>query len=156
MKNLLLYFVFAVSALLVLLNRYTPFYISDYRLHFVVLFLAASTFVVIIGQRYDKLKSAKSIAVAVVVVGLACFLKAYLSWGGDWKTQTILYENIAKSSTSIDYQLRGDRFSFGYKKRIVEVNRLLPGMQWTTDNDTVVLDPSIWKKVDRVVNTIEL
>lgn len=156
MKNLLLYFVFAVSASLVLLNRYTPFYISDYRLHFAVLFLAAATFVVIIGQRYDKLKSAQSIAIAVGVVGLACFLKAYLSWGGDWKTQTILYENIAKNSTSIDYQLRGDRFSFGYKERIVEVNRLLPGMQWTTDNDTVALDPAVWKKVDRVVNTIQL
>jgi len=156
MKHLPIYVLFAITALLVLLNRYTPLYISDYRIHFLVLFLAAATFIVIMGHRFDKLKTTKSIAIVFVVVGIACFLKAYLSWGGDWKTQTILYENVANSSTTINYQMRGDRFAFGYKKRVVEIREIVPTIEWTTDIDTLLMDKTQWKKVNKEINELGL
>lgn len=156
MKHLPIYVLFVITALLVVLNRYTPLYISDYRMHFLVLFLAVATFVVVIGHRFGKLKTTKSIAIVFAVVGIACFLKAYLSWGGDWKTQTILYENIANSSKTINYQLRGDRFSFGYKKRVVEVNKLLPTFEWNTNADTLSIDKTQWKKVNKEINEMEI
>jgi len=156
MKHLPIYVLFAITAVLVVLNRYTPLYISDYRIHFLVLFLAAATFVVIMGHRFDKLKTTKSIAVVFVVVGIACFLKAYLSWGGDWKTQTILYENVANSNKTINYQMRGDRFAFGYKKRVVEINKIVPAIEWTTDIDTLLMDKTQWKKVDKQINELGL
>lgn len=155
-QHLPIYVLFVITALLVLLNRYTPLYISDYRVHFIVLFLAVATFVIIVGHLFGKLKTTKSIAFVFAVVGIACFLKAYLSWGGDWKTQTILYENLANSSKTINYQMRGDRFSFGYKKRVVEINKLLPTIEWTTDVDTLLIEKSQWKKVNKEVNEIGL
>lgn len=156
MKHLPLYLLFAITAILVLLNRYTPLYISDYRIHFLMLFLAAATFVVIMGHRFDKLKTTKSIAIVFVVVGIACFLKAYLSWGGDWKTQVILYENVANTNKTINYQMRGDRFSFGYKKRVVEIKKIVPTIEWTTDIDTLLMDKTQWKKVDKQINELGL
>ena len=156
MKHLPLYVLFAITALLVLLNRYSPLYISDYRIHFLVLFLAAATFVIIMGHRFDKLRTTKSIAIVFVIVGIACFLKAYLSWGGDWKTQTILYENVANSNKTINYQMRGDRFAFGYKKRVVEIKKIVPSIQWTTDIDTLLMNKTQWKKVDKQINELGL
>ena len=156
MIHLRLYVLFAITALLVILNRYTPLYISDYRIHFLVLFLAAATFVIIMGHRFDKLRTTKSIAIVFVVVGIACFLIGYLSWGGDWKTQTILYENVANSNKTINYQMRGDRFAFGYKKRVVEIKKIVPTIQWTTDIDTLLMDKTQWKKVDKQINELEL
>lgn len=147
MKHLPIYVLFAITALLVLLNRFTPFYINDYRVHFMMLFIAAATFVIIIGHLFGKLKSAKAIALVFLVVGIGCFLKAYLSWGGDWKTETILYHNLEDTNKTIDYQIRGDRFSFGFKKRVVEVRKLAPGFEWNTDIDTLTMDQSKWKKV---------
>ncbi|HEX8269869.1 MAG TPA: hypothetical protein VF581_08245 [Flavobacterium sp.] len=154
MKHLPIYILFVVCATLIAVNRLTPFYISDYRLHFVVLFIAASTFVIIIGHLFHKLKTTKSMILVVLIVGCLCFLRGYFSWGGDWKTQTVLYRSIEDSDKTIDIQLRGDRFAFGYRKRVVEIQKLVPGMLWTTDIDTLTLSTQEWRRVNEQVNSI--
>jgi hypothetical protein len=155
-SHLTIYILFAVTAAIVLLNRYTEFYLTDYRVHFFFLFNAASSLVIIIGHFFNKLKTGKSILITFAAVGILCFLKAYFTWGGDWKTQTIVYRNIQNANKTIDYQLRADQFSFGYKKRVVEIRQLAPFMQWTSDVDTSGIDLSQWKKIDLNVDGMGL
>lgn len=154
--HLSLYIIFAISATFILLNRYTDLYLTDYRVHFLFLFLAAASFVVIVGHLFKKLHSTKSIIITFILVGIACFLKAFFTWGGDWKTQTRLYENVKNEKKTIDVQLRADKFNFGYKKRVIAIYHIAPFMQWTTDIDTTKMDESRWKRVDLYLNEMEL
>lgn len=154
--HLSLYILFAIAATLILLNRYTDLYLTDYRVHFLFLFLAAATFVVIIGHLFKKLQTSKSIIITFLIVGVACFLKAFFTWGGDWKTQTRIYENVERPNKTIDIQLRADKFNFGYKERVIAIDHIAPFMQWTTDVDTTTLDASKWKRVDLYLNEMQL
>ena len=158
MKNLhlSLYLIFAITASVVLLNRYTDLYLTDYRVHFFFLFFAASSFVVIIGHLFKKLQTNKSIFITFIIVGIVCFLKAFFTWGGDWKTQTRMYQNIENQNKTVDIQLRADKFNFGYKERVVEIYTIAPFMQWTTDVDTTKMDESKWKRVDLKLNEMKL
>ncbi len=152
MKHIAIYILFALSAALILLNRFTDLYLSDYRLHYLMLFIASATFVIIVGHIFNKLKTVKSILTVFVVMGVLCFLKGFFTWGGDWKTETVVYRNLKNDNKTIDIQLRGDRFAFGYKKRIVEIYKLAPGILWTSDVDTLTLDPLEWKRMDQGVH----
>jgi len=156
MKHIGIYILFAVSAILILVNRYSELYINDYRIHFLFLFTAAATFVIIVGHLFGKLRTNKSILITFIIVGVCCFLKAYFTWGGDWKTQTILYQNISNTNKTINYQLRAMRFQFGYKKRVVQINHLAPFLEWNTDVDTLNVDKTQWKKVDIEVDEMKL
>lgn len=151
-----LYLLFIISALIILLNRYTDLYLTDYRVHFFFLFFAASSFVVIIGHLFNKLKTNKSIISTFIAVGAICFLKAFFTWGGDWKTQNRLYQNIEHKEKSIDIQLRADKFAFGYKQRVIAIYQVAPFIQWTTDIDTNKIDSSKWKRVDLFLNEMKL
>ncbi|CAM4098591.1 hypothetical protein FLAN108750_10215 [Flavobacterium antarcticum] len=158
MKNLhiSLYFIFIVTATIILLNRYTDFLLTDYRVHFFFLFFAASSFVIIVGHIFKKLRTTKSIILTFVIVGILCFIKAFFTWVGDWKTQTVLYQNIADKNKTVNVQMRADKFSFGYKKRVIAIYNIAPFMQWTTDIDTTTIDQSKWERVNLDLNEMNL
>ena len=155
-NHLFIYILFLITATIVLLNRYTAFYINDYRVHFLFDFLAAASLVIIIGHLFKKLRTNTSIIITFIVVGILVFLKAFFTWGGDWKTQTILYRNIENKNKTINFQLRADKFSFGYKKRVACIDKLAPFMEWTTDVDTMLIDKSKWEKLNIRVNEMKL
>lgn len=155
MKHISIYILFVLCATIIVLNRFTALYISDYRLHFALLFIAASTFVIIIGHLFKRLRSTKSIVLTFIIVGTLCFVRAFFTWGGDWKTETVIYRNNDDAKRTIDMQLRGDHFAFGYKQRIVEICKLAPGIVWTTDVDTLQLDQLQWHRVDEQVNSLQ-
>lgn len=94
MTHTIIYVLFAITATLVLLNRYTSLYINNSIVHFTLLFIAAASFIVIAGHFFGKLKTNKSITVIFLMVSVLCFLKSFLTWGGDWKTQTVAYRNL--------------------------------------------------------------
>lgn len=154
-SHLSIYIIFVFTATIVLLNRYTDFHITDYRVHFFFDFFAASSLIIIIGHLLKKLQTNRSILFSFLIVGVLFFLKAFFTWGGDWKTQTVLYRNIADKNKTINYQLRADRFSFGYKKRVVQIYSLAPFMEWTSDIDTLFMDKSKWEKVDLHLNEMQ-
>lgn len=154
--HLSLYIIFAFTATIILLNRYTDLYLTDYRVHFFFLFLAAASFVVIVGHLFKKLRTNKSIIITFIVIGILSFLKAFFTWGGDWKTQNRLYENIENKNKTIDVQLRADKFSFGYKKRVIAIYNISPYIQWNTDIDTTKIDETKWKRVDLYLNEMQL
>lgn len=156
MKNTILYVLFGITMALTIVNRYTAFYINNSILHFVIFFIAIVTFVFIIGHLTGKLKSTKSQFLTFIIVGVLCFLQSFLAWGGDWKTQTILYRNLTNNNKTIEFQMRGDRFSFGYKKRVINRFKLFPGFDWTTDIDTTTINHRKWKKINLYVNEMKL
>jgi hypothetical protein len=152
MTHTIIYVLFAITATLILLNRYTSLYINNAIVHFTLLFIAAGSFIVIMGHFFGKLKTNKSIAFTFVMVGLLCFLRSFLTWGGDWKTQTVAYRNLNNRRRTIEYQMRGDRFSFGYKKRVISRLKIVPFIDWNTDIDTLSLDAAKWSRADENVN----
>jgi hypothetical protein len=154
--HLTIYIIFTVAATIILLNRYTDFYITDYRVHYFFLFFAASSFVIIIGHLFRKLRSNRSILIVFILTGAVCFAKAFLTWGGDWKTQTVLYRSLADKNKTIEFQMRADKFSFGYKKRVVGIYSLAPFMEWTTNIDTIHMDKSKWEKLNLQLNEMGL
>ena len=154
--NLSIYIIFVFTATIVLLNRFTPFYIADYRVHFFFLFFATSSFIIIIGHLFKKLSSNKSIFLTFIIIGILCLLKAFFTWDGDWKTQTLLFRNTSDKNKTINFQLSAKRFSFGYKQRIIEIYNLAPFMEWTTDIDTLYMDKSKWEKLDLRLNEMQL
>jgi len=156
MKHIIIYILFAVSATLILLNRYTPLYINSSILHYCLLFIAAATFIITLGHLFGKLKTSRSILITFLIVAVVCFLKAFLTWGGDWKTQTILYTSTENDNRVIEYQMQGNRFAFGYRKRIINRLKIAPLIDWTTDIDTVGLKSTQWKRVGKNVNELGL
>jgi hypothetical protein len=155
MKTLMINIVFAITSLLLFLNRYTALYINNSIVHFVILLTAAISFIFIAGRLFGKLQTAKSRLLTILIVGCLCFIQSFLTWGGDWKTQTILYQNLGDRNKTIDFQMRGDRFAFGYKKRVINRLKLFPGLDWTTDVDTTKISSRQWKKVNLYVNEMK-
>ncbi|BDU25720.1 hypothetical protein [Flavobacterium sp. GSB-24] len=155
MKTLMINIAFVLTSLLLFLNRYTALYINNSIIHFILLLVAAISFIFIAGQLFGKLQTTKSRLVTILIVGCLCFIQSFLTWGGDWKTQTILYQNKVNFNKTIEFQMRGDRFSFGYKKRVINRLKLFPGFDWTTDVDTAKINSRQWKKVNLYVNEMK-
>ena len=79
---------------------------------------------------------------------------AFLLGASDWKTQTVVYGNLKNEDKSVDIKFRGDRSAFGDKK-IVEIYKLTPSVLWTSDVNTLTLDPLEWKRTDQGVHISE-
>jgi hypothetical protein len=122
MKHIIIYILFAICATLILSNRYTLLYINSSILHYCLLFIAAATLIVIVRHLYCMLRTGKSILLTFLLVAIISFIKAFLTWGGDWKTQTVLYASMDNNRRTIEYKMQGNRFAFEYRKHII--NRL--------------------------------
>ena len=145
-------FTFTVLAI----NRYTPLYINNDAVHYLLLVTACFTLVLLAGHAVNRIKQKKSRLLAFLAVALICFGKAFLTWGGEWKTQTILYKSANSGRKTIEYQMRGDRFSFGYRKRVVGRLRIVPSIDWITDIDSTAIDTTRWRRIDETVNALGL
>lgn len=156
MKTFLLYMTFLISTTLLFLNRYTALYINNSIIHLALIIIAIVTLSFITGQILGKLKSKPSKLLLILLVSLLCYAKAFLTWDGDWKTQIILYHNIANKKVTVDFQMQDNRFTFGYKKRITKRFKLFPGFDWIADVDTATLNAKEWKKMDLYVNELHL
>jgi len=157
MKPYFVFTVFIVSTTILLLNRYTPLYINNTIVHFIFLLLAATSFTIVIGSvLFKSIKTWHAKFLILLLVTFICLLKAFTTWSGDWMTQTILYRNRQNDRKTIEFQMRGDRFSFGYKKRIVGRMKIIPWIDWTTDIDTTAIDTLQWKRVNEQINELGL
>lgn len=156
MKTFLLYMTFIISITLLFLNQYTALYINNSIIHLALIITAIVTLSFIAGQILGKLKSRPSKLLFILLVSLLCYAKAFLTWDGDWKTQIVLYRNIANKKVTVDFQMQDNRFTFGYKKRIAKRLKLFPGFDWITDVDTAALNVKEWKKMNLYVNELHL
>jgi hypothetical protein len=150
------FIIFTLSTGVIVMERFTPVYINSFYIRLGLYIISASLLSFWIGWilfGYKAVQKRRAIFVIVIVISL---LKAYLTWGGDWKTQTILYTNPNDDCKTIEFQMRGDWFAFGYKKRIVERKKIIPFLDYISDTDTLKLDKEIWKRVDKTVNELKL
>lgn len=150
------FIIFTISTSLILLERLTPLEINNFYVRLFLYIISSSLLCFWIGWIFFGFKAVKRRWVIFLSVGVICLLKAYLTWGGDWKTQTILYVNSHNKSRTIDFQMRGDWYAFGYKKRIVERKKIIPFFDLTYEVDTTTLDKALWKRIDKKVNKLRL
>lgn len=148
------FIVFSLSTGVIAMERLTPLYINNFYIRLILYIIAASLFCFWIGWILFGYAAVRNRTLIFVVVVIACFFNAYLRWGGDWKTQTVLYSH--NNGKTIEFQMRGDWYAFGYKKRIVERKKIIPFFDYITDVDTTKLDKSSWKRIDRNVNQLKL
>lgn len=147
---------FILTAPLLILDRYTALQINNTLVHFIVFYLAVTALPVALLVYAFGEKTLNGIFVILFSTLAICGLKAFLTWGGDWKTQTIIYRNVENPNKTIEFRMRGDRFAFGYKKQIVQREKVLPFVDLIYDVDTSKVDPSKWSKTNQIVNEIRL
>lgn len=150
------FIVFLISTVVLIVERVTPVYINNSYVRLVLYVISVSLFSFWIGWILFGFKAVRKRKLIFAIVLAICALKAFLTWGGDWKTQTILYNNNLSGCKTIEFQMRGDWYAFGYKNRIVERKRILPFFDLITDIDTSKLDKRTWKRVDKKVNELKL
>jgi len=150
------FIVFLISTGVIAVERFTPVYINNSYVRLFFYIVSASLFSFWAGWILFGFKAVKKRKLIFFTVAGLCVLKAYLTWGGDWKTQTILYANKDSGRSTIEFQMRGDWYAFGYKKRIVERKKIIPFFDYITDVDTVTIDKAVWKRVDKKVNQLKL
>jgi hypothetical protein len=150
------FIIFVISTGLIAVERFTPVYINNFYIRLLLYIFSASLFSFWIGWILFGFKAVRKRAAIFIAVVMIVMLKAYLTWGGDWKTQTVLYANKIHSCKTIEFQMRGDWFAFGYKKRIVERKRIIPFFDYISNPDTTKVDQTVWKRVDKKVNQLGL
>ncbi|MBS2214053.1 hypothetical protein KEM09_21790 [Carboxylicivirga mesophila] len=88
---------------------------------------------------------------AVLITGITTEI---FNWNGDWKTQTILYENGQFEFKTIEFQMQ-DKGALGYNRRIVEVTKLTSFLSIIEPVDTSSTELP-WIKVDKEINELGL
>lgn len=150
------FIIFMVSTGTIIIERVTPLYINNFYVRLLLYIISASLLCFWIGWILFGYKAVRKRKIIFFAVVFFCLSKAYLTWGGDWKTQTTLYTNVQHDCKTIEFQMRGDWFAFGYKKRIVERKKIIPFLDYITDTDTLKLNKANWKRVDKKVNQLKL
>lgn len=150
------FIIFLITTGLIAIERYTPVYINNFYVRLMLYITTASLLSFWVGWIFFGYKAVRKRAAIFIIVVVIVLTKAYLTWGGDWKTQTILYANKNNSCKTIEFQMRGDWFAFGYKKRIVERKKIVPFFDYISNVDTSKIDTNSWKRIDKRVNQLHL
>ncbi|MFN3405871.1 MAG: hypothetical protein ACK40G_17385 [Cytophagaceae bacterium] len=103
----------------------------------------------------ERMKWRKKTLITFSVIVLLIFVIDFITWGGGYKTQDILFRNKRFSNIRIEFQME-DIGAFGYNRRTVKVVQLTPLLRWTTYTEIDKIDMNEWIKVDEYVNELEL
>ncbi len=155
MKKGILYIFFLFSTTLLLFEWLTPFYINYSMVLDIIIFIFLSTSGIILGYFLLNLKSTRFILATLLLSGVFSFLKHFLVWRSDWKTQTILYQNIHQDKRTIDFQM-DNMDTRDIDRRIIDRLRICRFIDWIEKVDETHIDTLIWKKVDIDVNELGL
>ena len=148
--------VIAASFTALWFDRFTPVYINNSIIRCILYLIVSSLSITLVTQWLFAAKARRYRWAAILLAGILITVKAYFTWGADWKTQTIIYESRNNRSQAIEFQMRGDRFAFGYKKRVVKREKLMPFVDYITDVDTIALNGSDWHRIDKNINQLNL
>ena len=91
----------------------------------------------------------KKLALSALIFGMFVIFKQFTDWRGDWKTQTILFQNKHLFNKTIEFQLQG-KGALGFNRRTVDRLKVFPFISWTkrlTDEDLKKIDSLTWDKV---------
>lgn len=153
-KTVLLLFV--VSAASLVLDHYTDLSINNSIVHFIVSYIALTALPLAITVYFFGFKTINAVLIILGSMLAVCFLISFLTWSGEWKTQTIIYRDHLNPDQTIEFRMRADRFAMGYQKQIVSRKKILPFLDLVTGIDTSKIDPSKWTLVNEKVNELNL
>jgi hypothetical protein len=148
--------VFVISTSVIALERYTPIYINNFYVRLLFYLTSVTLFISWISWLFFGFKAVKNRLFIFIGVFAIVLAKALLTWGGDWKTQIVLYENIADPGRTVVFQMRADPFAFGYRKRIVAKTSAVTFFDYVEEVDTTTLNKSVWRRVDLRKNELNL
>ncbi|QQS51001.1 MAG: hypothetical protein IPM71_15730 [Bacteroidota bacterium] len=138
-----------------LLSLFTSIEISSLTLRNIC-FLTTISGLILIILRLLKIKLKENIYRIVIFSSILIggFVITWFKWTGDWKTQTIIYENGHISCKTIEFQMH-DKGALGYNKRIVEVTKLTGFLKLIEPIDTADIGLP-WIKVDKEINELKI
>lgn len=155
MKYFITYLLCFLSAALLLAQELTPLTINTNSVYLLVVFIFLSTLMISLCRVIFKQVSVKLIAIIVLIAASFCFVKNFFTWGGDWKTQTILYQHTKNSDRAIE-ELWKDVGALGYDKVRVDRTRIIPFIDWIKSGDEKDYALPEWEKVDSMVNELKI
>lgn len=106
------------------------------------------------------LRKQLSLSISIVAF-ISWFLFTFFTynlWNGDWKTQTVYYEQKHFSNHTIEFQLQDIGHS-GYNRRTIERVKIFPYVSWirVIPADSIGgFDPLVWEFVNIDVNEMQL
>jgi len=89
----------------------------------------------------------------VVLLPIFALFKWVLLWRGDWMTQEIIFEHRTRPGRTIEFQMMNPGPG-SYRKRTVDRQRLLPGLEWLYEVELERVDTTNWKRVNREINEL--
>jgi len=151
MKRLTIFGLFIISSTLLLLDSFTPLDITNSIVIFFIRLLSYSTFAIILIGFLLKQKGDKLILYTGLTVGFLFVVSFPFSWNLEWKTQTIMYQNLHLANRTIEFQMQ-DFSAFGTNRRTVDRMKIFPYFDWTKETNTENMDTLTWEKVDIDIN----
>jgi hypothetical protein len=162
MTSKLLLATFLAALTLLLLDALTPVDINSLQLSAWLCVATAVCGTTYFGRAFRQWSNRKSAVAFVAVAAIGTLLRYGLVWGGDWSTDTVMYQNRYSANRTIEFQLQNPGPG-SYNKRIVDKFNLMPGISWVkvlgkypTDIVKSNINASEWKKVDIEVNELGL
>ena len=147
---------FAMSAGMLLLDRFTALEINNQFVLFLLLYVASCNLLLMAGQYLFGVLTLKFIGILFALILGVWLGLALLTWKSDWKTQTVIYRNAQNGSQTIEYRMRSRRFGQAYDRQIVRRERILPLLDITIPVDTATLRDPKWVRVDERTNEMNL
>lgn len=162
MISKLLLWAFLIPGILLLAEALTPLSVASLQVNAWLTVVLAVCGVNYFGRTFHRWKNTTTLVTFVSLAAVFSLLRYGLVWGGDWKTQTIIYQNRHSANRVIEYQMQNPGPG-SYNQRTVDKIRLLPGINWlrefNTNSDAVLksaIDTTKWKKVDIEKNELGL
>jgi hypothetical protein len=152
----ILIIIWIVNLLVGLLVVLTDLSLSPYRLFYLQFsfFVSGLPLINWIDKRTNRTRLF-GIWTFVICNSVIAFFYLFLDWRGEWKTQTIEYQNLHLSNRTIEFQMQ-DKGARGYNRRYVDRIKILPFVEWTKEVKSDELDTLTWKKVSIYVNELGL
>ncbi len=142
---------FVLSAILIALDSFTNFEINHTTVYGAIQVILVSTLALLISN--SKVKFKTIILVLIGTVGVFWYALSLFTWGGQWCTQTIIYQHKYNKNRTIELQMV-DEGVFGYGRRTIDRIKLIPFFDWTEEIQEIEVDSSDWNKVNLEVNEL--
>ena len=147
MKRLTLYGLFFITTALILLDRFSHLEITNSIVYYSILLISIVSLTVIILSFWLKLHGDRLVLFSSLTAGFFFIFAYFLTWNKEWKTQTIMFQNLHFASRTIEFQMQ-DFGALGSNQRTIDRFKILPYLDWTKKIDPDKIDTLTWEKVN--------
>jgi hypothetical protein len=152
-KGLRSLFLFLV--VLLLISATTPLALHSLHAEVWLWIVAAIAGILLLGRTRHGWRLRTTLLVLIILIPISSLFKLLLVWRGDWMTQGIIYEHRTIPGRTIEFQMMNPGPG-SYRRRTVDRQRLLPGLEWLRKPHLDKIDTTEWKRVDKEINELGL